>query len=376
MQSWPDHGRHTFVKALSLVLNWALPLEDTLMLLKVATEARIRKRKRNVSHLIIAVIACVRAAWLDAAAYLSYYETAARCRRWSRCRRGCWAGCRCRRRGRCRHIPRRLDQSRHGSAGLKEAYRCIRRVWRLVRIKSEVIQGAKPNRVRVLILRKSFRVPGDGACVLSNIPRRAAISSISLGAIICPARLLNRRMESDVRDVYSWPNRHAERLDGAIEVLVVERVFIVPDAGTGVRYFEAHEPDAIISRVRLCWITVAPVQAMIAGCSRTVGPTALKLKGWLAATHVIPLVGSIVVHVALARMTLAPGVFVRNDVFRFGKIDGAYVLGVIQVVNVNQNSMRGYVMNVTAVVVRCRTWENSGEGIDPRARTDAALAAV
>ena len=29
------------------------------------------------------------------------------------------------------------------------------------------------------------------------------------------------------------------------------------------------------------WFTVAPVQAMIAGCSRTVEPTLVKLKGWL-----------------------------------------------------------------------------------------------
>ena len=38
-------------------------------------------------------------------------------------------------------------------------------------------------------------------------------------------------MKSDVSDVDSRSNRHAERLDGAIEVLVIERVFIVPDAG-------------------------------------------------------------------------------------------------------------------------------------------------
>ena len=58
-------------------------------------------------------------------------------------------------------------------------------------------------------------------------------------------------MKSDVRDVYSWPNGHAERLDRAIEVLVVESIFIVPDPGTGICYFETHEPDTIVTRVRL-----------------------------------------------------------------------------------------------------------------------------
>ncbi len=33
-------------------------------------------------------------------------------------------------------------------------------------------------------------------------------------------------------------------------------------------------------------------------------------------------------------------------------------------------------MNVAAVIVRCRTGENSRERIDPGARTDAGLAAV
>ena len=94
---------------------------------------------------------------------------------------------------------------------------------------------------------------------------------------------------------------------------------------------------------------------MIAGCSRTVAPDGAKGEGCRAATHVIPLVGSIVVHVALARMTLAPGVFVRDDVFRFGKIEGALVLGRNQVTRVHQHSMRRYVMTVAGVIVRCRT---------------------
>ena len=92
---------------------------------------------------------------------------------------------------------------------------------------------------------------------------------------------------------------------------------------------------------------------MIAGCSRTVAPTAAKTEGCRPAAYVVPLVRSVVVHVALARMTLAPGVFVRDDVFRFGKIRSALVLGRNQVTRVHQNSMRGYVMTVTGVIVGC-----------------------
>ena len=52
---------------------------------------------------------------------------------------------------------------------------------------------------------------------MANIPRCAAISSVSLGAIMCPARMLQRRMKSDVAYIYSGSKRNAERLDGAIE---------------------------------------------------------------------------------------------------------------------------------------------------------------
>jgi hypothetical protein len=75
-------------------------------------------------------------------------------------------------------------------------------------------------------------------------------------------------------------------------------------------------------------------------------------------------------------MTLTPGVFVRDDVFRFGKIGGAYVLGRNQVIRVYQNPVRRCVMSVTAVIVGCRTYEKSGEWIDPGARTNTGLTAV
>jgi len=38
VQLWSNHGRQMFVKAVSLVVNWELPLDDTLMLVKVPQE--------------------------------------------------------------------------------------------------------------------------------------------------------------------------------------------------------------------------------------------------------------------------------------------------------------------------------------------------
>ena len=81
-----------------------------------------------------------------------------------------------------------------------------------------------------MILRKSFRVPSNRACILRNIPRCAAITLIVERAVICPAGFLTWGVKPDVRDVYSGSERHVEGLDRAVEVLVVQRVFIVPDA--------------------------------------------------------------------------------------------------------------------------------------------------
>src|SRR5262249_27923772 len=133
---------------------------------------------------------------------------------------------------------------------LKITYRRVGWVRGLVGIKPEVIQGAKANCVGILILGKRFRSPSDRTSVLGNSPRSTAISSISLGAIVGPTGMLRRCMKIDVRNVYSGSNRHAERLDRAIEVLVIERIFIVPHASAGVRDFVAHEPNTIIAVIR------------------------------------------------------------------------------------------------------------------------------
>ena len=198
---------------------------------------------------MITNVGCAR---YNASAYLNYRKTCARYRCWRRRRRISWrwAGCGCggwRRQG---NVTSCLNGNKARRAGLKVAYHSVSWIGWLIGIEPEVIQRAEANGIGVLILRKGFGVPGDRACVLGNIPWSAAVTLVVKGAIICPAGLLNRRMKSDVRDVYSWPNRDAERLDRAIEVLVVESVLIVVDASRGVRHLVAHEPDAIIAVIR------------------------------------------------------------------------------------------------------------------------------
>jgi len=119
----------------------------------------------------------------------------------------------------------------------------------LVGIKSKVIERAKANRVGVLILCKGFRAPRDGVCVLCHSPRCAAIAGIALGAIMCPARMLRRSVETDVRYVYPWSKRYSEGLDAAIKVLVIERILIVPHASRRVGHVVTHKPNAVITRI-------------------------------------------------------------------------------------------------------------------------------
>jgi hypothetical protein len=223
----------------------------------------------------------------------------------------------------------------------------------LIGIEPEVIQGAEANSVGVLILRKRFRAPRDRACVLRNIPRSAAISLVIERAIIRPTGLLDRRVKADVGNVYSRPNRHAERLDRAIEVLVVESIFVVPDAGSGVRHFVAHEPDTVGSGCGLDLVYRRTDPGRDRRMLSHGGSCGSKTKGLINSGYGVRTVRSVVIHVALVGMTLAPAAFVGHNVFRFGKIRSPRVQRRVQVVNVDQHSVRRYVMTVPTVIVGC-----------------------
>jgi len=58
-------------------------------------------------------------------------------------------------------------------------------------------------------------------------------------------------MKADIAYVDSSGQRNTERLDRAIEVLVIQRVFVVVNTGRRIGHFVTHKPDAIVSRVRL-----------------------------------------------------------------------------------------------------------------------------
>src|SRR5215469_4489186 len=126
--------------------------------------------------------------------------------------------------------------------------------------------------------------------------------------------MLRRGMKSDVRNVYSGSNGHAERLDRAIEVLVIQSILIMPDAGSWIADLVTHKPDAVITWVRLdpAYRRAGPrhdSRLLLHG-----GANSAKTEIRRATSHALLLIGDVVIHVALARVTLAPGVLVRDHV--------------------------------------------------------------
>jgi hypothetical protein len=194
----------------------------------------------------------------------------------------------------------------------------------LIGVEPEIVKRAEANCIRVLIRRKRFRVPGNRGWVGGiNIPRCAAISGVSYCAIMREARMLRRRVKPDVSDIDASSYRHGQKLNRPIEVLIIQSVFIVPHAATQVGYFVTHEPNSIGSVSRFDLIYKRTIYASPNHNGRLFlhgGAGLLKAEGSGSATHGIPTVRSIVIHVALVRMSLAPGAFVWDDVFRFCKI--------------------------------------------------------
>ena len=233
----------------------------------------------------------------------------------------------------------RLDFDSHRGAGLKEAYCCIRRIRRLVCVEPEVIQRAEANSIGVCVLRDSFAVPSYRRVARLVIihPRRAAISGISLGAIMRKARMLRWHVKPDVTDIDSRSQRNSERLNGPIEVLVIEGVLVVPDASRRVGHLVTHEPDTIVAVIRFDLTYRRTIPSFNGRLLSESVAHEIKGERLVDSNYAALTVGCVVIHVALVRMTLAPGAFVWDDVFCFGKVGRPDVKRSVQIANVNQN---------------------------------------
>lgn len=108
-------------------------------------------------------------------------------------------------------------------------------------------------------------------------------------------------MKPDVTDVDSRSYGHGEGLNPAIEVLVIERILIVPDSSRRAGYFVAHEPDPVVSRVGLHLIYCGTGPSHNSRLHSHCGEQGGKCESGSAA-HAVLTIGSIVIHVALSGM--------------------------------------------------------------------------
>jgi hypothetical protein len=119
-----------------------------------------------------------------------------------------------------------------------------------VGIKPKIIERAKADGIGVLILCERLTVPGYGIKYLGNGPGLAAVALVIKGAVIRPAGFLRRCMERNIFNIgWETPENNFDRLDGAIQVLVVDGVLIMVDPITRACYFVADEENAVVARI-------------------------------------------------------------------------------------------------------------------------------
>src|SRR4029434_6940010 len=94
-----------------------------------------------------------------------------------------------------------------------------------------------------------FRVPGYGTRRLSNSPWRAAVTLVVKRAVVWPAGFLRRPLKVDIANVHPGDQGHTERLNSAVEVLVIHGIFVMPHAGSWVSHFVTHKPNHEIANV-------------------------------------------------------------------------------------------------------------------------------
>jgi len=181
-------------------------------------------------------------------------------------------------------------------------------------------------------------------------------------------------MKADVSDVGTWPQWHTKRLDSSVQVLVIQGILIVPDSGSWIGHFVSYEPEAIIARIRFDLVQCRACPCHEGRSPPDRGAKRRKCEARCAGDAELA-IRNVVVHIAFPGMRLAPCVLVGSDILRFGEVGRAWIQVLVQITDFNPDPMRYTVVRMAAVVVRGR-WKSAGERIDPRARTDAGLAAI
>ena len=153
----------------------------------------------------------------------------------------------------------------------------------------------------------------------------------------------------------------------------------MPDSSRRISYPIAHEPNPVVTRIGFnLGYRGASIRPSLDGRLHLHGVTGLvKCESGRPAADRKLLIGDIVIHVALVRMRLAPGVFSRRDVVRFGKVGRAGILCWNQVARCDCHSMRSTGVIVARMIVWVGVrWKNACERVHPGAGADEVLVII
>jgi hypothetical protein len=194
--------------------------------------------------------------------------------------------------------------------------------------------------------------------------------------------MIHRSVKPQVAGRYPASERNTEGLDSAIQVLIVESVFVMPNPDGRVRHLVGDERAAIGARDRLDHVdgrSSPDIDGRGHAHREANGRKGERPRG---AADVEPTVGCIVVHVALARVGLAPGVLVRSNVLRFRVVGRAQIQCRVQVGDFHENPVGRAIMSVARMVpgricrVRSTPRKYAGKRIHKGAGTQSTLAIV
>ena len=148
-------------------------------------------------------------------------------------------------------------------------------------------------------------------------------------------------------------SRNSEGLDRAIEVLVIDRVFIMPEADRWIRHFIGNKGTAIDSRRRFDRVDGRSGPGVDGRGPLHDGSRHYKreIRG---AVDQNATVRRVVIHIALAGMGLAPGVLIRRNVLDLGIISRTRIRRRVQVAPFHQEPMRCARVGVAGVIPRGR----------------------
>ena len=131
--------------------------------------------------------------------------------------------------------------------------------------------------------------------------------------------MIQGRMKPQIAHRDSAPQRQSEGLDPAIEILVIDRVLIMPNPSDWAGHLVGNERSSIRSRLGLNGINGRSGPGTD-GWSRSHRGSNGRKGEARRAGNIETTIGGVVVHVALAWVGLAPDVLRWSDELRFGAL--------------------------------------------------------